>query len=174
MIIKLKNYSIPQPGSILQAQRLYSVYLGNGARVNFASERDCRAYLAETNRFLNDQLLHLNAIFGQLCSEYRRVWPYFITGKSKSGALNAAHTKITKQINDITWTFERMAIDCGQNYNHFAVKQLLSVAADLAAMATAIEAVHRLKSNAPDAANLKAIAKVCAGVESEIFRYGKN
>ena len=174
-VIKLTGYNSPQPGDHwLAKNNRYSFYLGNGKLAVFSSERECKAFLAATNRFLNAKLCELNYLYGCAFVEYRRVWPYFYTGRGKSKELNELHANIAGQISMIEHCFTRLPIDIGPNAAHFAWRWLLECCGCVSAMAGAIAQVHAVKSNAAEQAALATLAAQCAVIRGALEGYSNS
>ncbi len=75
--IKLKAFYRADKKSIYKRDQVHKVYLGNGLTKSFSNIHDAQAYLATTNRMLNDLSLELNSVYIDAWSEYRRLYPIF-------------------------------------------------------------------------------------------------
>lgn len=74
--IKLTNFRKPQPNAVFTNDTMYRVYLGNQKFIFFRNEKQTLQYLADTNRFLNNNLQILNQLYIQLFGEFREIWFY--------------------------------------------------------------------------------------------------
>jgi hypothetical protein len=76
--ISIPTINKPAAAPVRTEQKLYSVYLGEGKKNLFASNREARAFVAETNRNLNLWLHQVNDHFAELFGIYRHCWFYFL------------------------------------------------------------------------------------------------
>lgn len=137
--IKLVNYSKPVPDSFRSVDQLYCVSLGNGYKVQFASEKETKAFLSETNRELNTKLYELNFLYSDMLRLYRSSWLYFEPGKI-SGLANIeslCNQKMQAIENSFNLLVDRSGFENGNHlvFSHFQsiIEQIKSVC-DLLAM----------------------------------------
>lgn len=86
----------------------YHVWFGNRICCRFASKRNVREFLAETNRFLNRTMVELNELYIVIFTEYRRIW--FTLMNFKNGVnvnLSQQERDMQKIIGDIADQFNR-------------------------------------------------------------------
>jgi hypothetical protein len=133
--ISIPTINKPAAQPVRTEQKLYSVYLGEGKKNYFKSNRDARAFVAETNRHLNLWLHQVNDHFAELFGIYRHCWFYFL---DHAKAVN--RLKIEREINVsfriIEDTLNKLITNTsGPNGNIFAfnfisssIDQLLNVA----------------------------------------------
>lgn len=99
--IKINNLTVPRKDGILATDKKYCVWLGNETRNYFTSQKACDNFLANTNRFLNENLQNLNNIYIQLFSEFRQVWFY---GDSAHNSI----IKIEQEFKNVEYAFENV------------------------------------------------------------------
>ncbi len=99
--IKINNITRPQLDPIYVRDKKYCVYLGNQNFNYFTSEKHSLAFLANTNRFLNECLQIINHIYIQVFSEYRQVWFYGDTCQNTI-------IKIEQEFKQIEYGFENV------------------------------------------------------------------
>ncbi len=75
--IKIKTLWRPDKSSYLTINRKYRVILGNGLTIAFTQEVKAKAFLAQTNRFLNDRVIEINMIYIEIWTQYRRLYIVF-------------------------------------------------------------------------------------------------
>jgi hypothetical protein len=76
--IDLKYYS--------KSDEIYSVKLGNGCEYHFKQERQAKAFLNKTNRFLTEQLAFVNHVYTNIYCCYRNNYLLFSPNSGKRAA----------------------------------------------------------------------------------------
>ena len=113
--VKVTNLTYPVKNSIYVKEKKYWVALGNKVRVSFTNRKNALAFIAQTNRFLNEKTFELNKIYVDIFSEYRRIWFYF-------DSKNARLMNFEQQIGFLEKRFD-LLIDTSSyedgNYNAF-------------------------------------------------------
>ena len=107
--IELKGIMVLNSETIRHDDGIYSIYLGNGHKQSFHSQRNAKQFLSETNRFLNQKLYELNFLYIDTFTEYRKAWVYFSSHKSNSKiAFMDLENKCRRLMQDIDRAFELM------------------------------------------------------------------
>lgn len=86
----------------------YIVWLGNRICCRFASKRNVREFLADTNRFLTRSMVELNELYINVFIEYRRIWFTMMNFKSGTNVnLIQQENGMQRKIVDIADQFSR-------------------------------------------------------------------
>lgn len=72
--IKIQHLGEPNKKSHLTRERQYSVYLGNDLTCYFKNKTKARAFIAETNRMLNQSAQELHLIYIDIWNAYRKMY----------------------------------------------------------------------------------------------------
>lgn len=145
--IQIDKINFPDKASPRLKDKLYSVYL-NGSLEYFASEKNAKAYLAETNKKLNELLLELNYIYISALTQYRTIVfymkenriPVYIAGIEKSFDLVIKRSQYT-------------------NGNHFTFKHLENISDMLLQMLSIIKRINDEKKYFPSVTAIRMLIK---------------
>ncbi len=138
--IKLTNYTPPDKSSVFTENLKYSVSLGNGYSASFANGKEAKAFLAETNRELNNKMYELNLLFGDVIKMYRNAWPYFDFGRKS--VVNNLQGIIKDRVDGVENSFnllvDRSHFENGNSFvfSHFysIIDSLKKICSDLSEM----------------------------------------
>jgi len=72
--IKIQYLKEANKKSHLTRERMYSVFLGNDLTCYFKNKKKAQAFIAETNRMLNDTAQELHLIYIDLWNTYRKIY----------------------------------------------------------------------------------------------------
>ena len=135
--VKVSTVAAPiDPGSVLTAERLYTVTLGNHVVVRFASERHALAFQADTTRYLSDVLAQVNLMLMDAYAAYRMAWPYFKPGD----------TKVSRSMRIAEEALDRAALGSEtQNAVFFQWKALNEALSQVRTVAMTLEHMYRAK-----------------------------
>jgi hypothetical protein len=163
--ICIKEITMPCKSSPYIKHRLYNVYLGNGYRFECKSLASAKAFINQTNKFLNYKLHEINSIVAALQGEYRNVW-FYLDGRFENEArINEAFsncdTKINMAINRADFT----------NGNHYVFIHLNFAINELIAISKIIAKLQYKKSNMPDYYRLIVIHNRLSAMIEEIKNY---
>lgn len=174
--VTIKKYRKPDATSALAADHFYSVHLGNGTTKLFGSKRECLAFLAETNRFLNLKLHECNYIFCDVFAEYRQNWFYFEHNKpSMSENLTHAERKCELAIDSIKQAFD-MLVTRGnwENGNEFMFMHFNNILENMSEICQTLIGLQKKKSNGVDVARLEILKQRIAFTSSSLVNYNKS
>lgn len=103
-------------------QNLYNVYLGNEVRIYFKQEKEAKAFLTETNRFLNKKLFEINYVFTRIFVCYQeQAWFYLEIEKPDFDLENDIEDNIKYTKKMLTLLVQKR----GNNSNHFAFVNMM-------------------------------------------------
>jgi hypothetical protein len=114
--IKINKIRKARKSSILTREKYHSIFLGNGLTCYFSNEKKAYAYMASTNRFLNNKVLELNKIYIEVWAEQRSMYLVFYKLFSNDMTLSNFQVQIEKAL-DMIMTRSKY-----QNGNHFTFK----------------------------------------------------
>ena len=119
--IEIQQFREPKARVLYANDKMYEVYLGNQTRNYFTSKRDCLAFLAKTNKMLNDNMFFLNDIFADVFRESREIWGFSDKYFNEQQNINGYFTQITN-------AFERVSsLKSHINENTMVWNQLLNI-----------------------------------------------
>lgn len=72
----------------------YLVKLGNKKQIQFTNVLECHSFINDTNKFLTENLNHLNLLFATVINEYREHWFYFDTNRTTGRAEKIQNNKL--------------------------------------------------------------------------------
>lgn len=143
--IEVTGITPATPGSDFAARRCYSVYLGNRRTVTFTSSRLARAFIADTNRFLNDRLRDLNYLLGQAYVDYRAAWPLLHNGQTP--VLQDTEVRLRGYLAAADGALDRAVRNTrGPNGIHFAWRALEAGAGALQTFGDVLAELYRYKT----------------------------
>jgi hypothetical protein len=95
----------------------FHVYLGNGSHHVFKSERDVKAFIARTNKFLTQELFEANLLYTEIFSIYRQYWLLLDNSrKTKKAATYQDDRHCTEYLNNINEVLNRtLFVDDGKD-----------------------------------------------------------
>lgn len=127
----------------------YIVWFGNRVGVRFASKRNIREFLADTNRFLNRVIIELNELYITLFAEYRRIWLTLMNFKSGNITnLAQEEREMQKNINDIADQFSRVGNSAhGTSSGAWSFIHLQNVCFMMNAVITQIVKISKARNN---------------------------
>lgn len=112
---KYQHIAKPAPDGVRQKTKLYTIYLGAGARHTFKSLRAAQAYAAEYSRQINKAMHLYNFLLAELYASHRGAWFYYFDKASGKNCMDLEKL-IAGLINDIEKELHRAAHFCG-GYN---------------------------------------------------------
>ncbi len=166
--IKIEKYDEPRVGSIYTRDKYYWVWLGNGSKHRFSNRKHAEAFLARTNRFLNERVFELNRLYVEVFAEYRRLWFYFDRGAM------FGNEKIE---NNIEWLNKKFNIlidrSGGENGNMNSFNNMRMIVDMLREIVLTLEELQKRKNNWVEKYNLAVIAARLHEVERLIEEFEK-
>lgn len=162
--VKVSTIAPPaDPCSVLTAERLYSVTLGNHVVVRFASERHALAFQADASRFLSAMLQEANLLLIDAYTAYRLAWPY----------LTAKHANVGTELRTAEHQLDRAAKgSTGPNAVFFAWKALGDALSGMRSMALALELVYRDKTIAVQRLQMQLLVKRVNAMHDRLKFFG--
>jgi hypothetical protein len=161
------------PDSFNEIDKTYSVWLGNRCGLKFYSKRNMAAFVADTNRFLTDQLVELNGYYKQVFCEYRDIW--FILYNFKNGKrVNMADVEreIEKCLNDVMDQFSRAGNSYrGASSGGWSFKFLENICYFLLQATDYLINVNKKRNNTINYHNLEVIRRNVNVVATRIMKY---
>jgi hypothetical protein len=165
--IKIENYREPVKESIYTRDKRYWISLGNGARLSFTNRKDAKAFLARTNRFLNERVFDLNRIYVDVFSEYRRIWFYFDDGEKE----NNERIELTMHWTNVR--FNVMIRNAGyESGNAYAFQNLRTIISNLLEIIATLRDVQKRRNNWVERYNLEVLSRRLTEVDAMINGYG--
>jgi hypothetical protein len=160
--IKINKITFPVPGSHLIKNKSYTVNLGNGFAGAFASEKKALAFLAQTNKFLNEKFVELNFLYADFLRFARCNWLYFDTAV------------FTSYCSNIERCFSLMATKSGfTNGNYFVFSQFKVIVRELIAVCKQFEALLLGRGITAGAYEVRSFAKRANYIFICVFNYPK-
>jgi hypothetical protein len=145
--IQIDKINFPDKSSPRLKDKLYSVYL-NGNIEYFGSEKNAKAYLAESNKKLNEILLELNELYINTFNQYRLI------------AFYLKDNRIPVFIAGIEKTFHLVVTRSGfTNGNHFTFKHLENITVMLLQILFILKKVNYEKKYFPSVAFVSSLIK---------------
>lgn len=168
--INLFKIELPNKSSHYTKQRMYSVWLGNGAKRYFSNLKEAKAFMAETNRFLNDRLHELNYQYGVIFTEYRKVWFYLSD--------NYETRNFEKKIIGCFAFVDKFFIQAGTrsgtlNGNYFVFNYLFGICEYLITIINEIINVLNQRRYSAEEKRVETFKRQIEFVNSEIGKFGK-
>lgn len=143
--IRIDKYTVPIPESVKTIDKLYHVTLGNGFKGSFNSEKETKAFIAETNRELSNRMYELNFLFAELLKIYRHAWPYFELSLKK--VKNNLQDIIKHKISTIEGSFNFLVDRATwENGNHTVFNHLYSIIATLKEISQELAGLYAAKN----------------------------
>lgn len=163
--IKIQNYSEPRPESHYTRDKKYWVWLGNGAKRSFTNRKHAEAFLAQTNRFLNEKVFELNRLYAEIFAEYRRIW-FLMDGRiAYADDLDRTLEWTNKKFNLM------MENSAGANGNYFAFTNMRVIISYLHEVLNALQDTQKLRNNWVEKHNLAVIAARLDAVKRDVDGY---
>ena len=75
--IRIEKIKTGDKSAVYTKQKRHCVYLGNRVSVYFSDMKKAKAFLVQTNEFLNQKLYEINSLYIEVFTEYRKAWFYF-------------------------------------------------------------------------------------------------
>lgn len=166
--VKLANLREPVKDSIYVKEKKYWVSLGNQVKVSFTNRKNALAFIAQTNRFLNEKTFELNKIYVDVFSEYRRIWFYF-------DSKNAHRVNFEQQIGFLEKRFD-LLIDTSRytNGNYNAFFHMRGIVDLIKEMLTQMQQVMAGKNNYAEKYNLSIYVRRLDDLLQAVNDYANN
>ena len=165
--IFIDKIELPDKQSHYTQRKLYSVFLGNETKRYFSSIKDARAFLANTNRFLNDRVHELNYFYGVVFSEYRGIWFFLNTGVLTEKKINYCFEAVN--------TAFKLA--CGRsqsaNGNYFTFKHIFAIIDGLCNACKLILECLEEKKYYSDVKRVRGFYRQIQFIRNDLNNYGK-
>lgn len=165
--INLSQIGQPNKKHPYLEHRLYRVSLGNGYVFKSKSVIKARAFLAQTNKFLNLQLHTINRLYIEVFRIYRANWFYL---ENNFEDLETLAIKSFKNIDDRF----NLIIKRGDwtNGNHYVFNHLLSVTDTMHELCVAFSKLQYKKSNMPEYYAILSVINDLEIITKKINEYG--
>jgi hypothetical protein len=100
----------------------YDLFLGNGTYYTFKSERACKAFVAQTNKFLTQILTELNGLYTDVYVIYRRNWLYLDTDHRNGTRSNdKSNRKIKQELEGVDFVLNQTTFSSTHRHAHMTV-----------------------------------------------------
>jgi len=143
--IQLHCITFADKSSHYSRDHQHSISLGNGRNVYFSNINQARAFLHQTNRFLNDTLFELNQLYTEVFAQYRLAWFY----------LGRPQQTISENLMTVEKKFDHLVrLSYSANYNFYAFLDLKMICQCLAAALLEMESLYRKRKFYVQLANL--------------------
>lgn len=164
--INLKTIIPADKTNIRTRQRKICVFLHTGLTVYFTNNKVAKAFLVETNDFLNVKLFELNEQYIELFTQYRRMWFYFEFDLTGDTAIKNAFTDIERCM--------LLMVERGSWVNGPPmVWKWFGLCADsLSLVITILQAMHRRRNNFAEVKILEAVRSRVEYLKSQLAAYG--
>jgi len=116
--IKIVQYHEPDFDSVYLREQHYRVYIGIRT-VYFTNEVKAKAFIAETNRMLNDVLHSANYFYYNLFTEYRKAWFYIDSKKIYQNMEDRIFNMFCSIEKSFNWIINRAGTSMNGNVNAF-------------------------------------------------------
>jgi hypothetical protein len=168
--INLFKIELPNKSSHYIKQRMYLIGLGNGAKRYFSNLKEAKAFMTETNRFLNDRLHELNYQYGVIFSEYRKVWFYL----SDNYETRKFEAKIIECFSFIDKFFMQAGTRSGTiNGNYFVFNYLFGICEHLMTIIDEIINVLKQRHYSAEEKRVDTFKRQIVFIKSELDNFGK-
>lgn len=154
----------------------YTVILGNHAAVQFTSDRHAKAFAAQVERMLNDQLFLVNLLLSEAYLAYRLAWPLLcdrsrITGKR----FGEADRVIRGHLRDAETALDRTITHTGGENGPFRAWQFVNAGAvAVSSIAVQLASLYREKSDGVDRARMDLLRHRADAVVAMLQTYGRD
>lgn len=157
------GFQLPEdPESVIKANTLYSVALGNGVVVRFPSKRQALAFQAEATRMLTGAMMTANLLLAEAFSAYRMAWPYFA----------ASESSLQVHVRDAEEALDRSCRTYGPNGSHFRWRSVNASINSVRTLAIALAAMYAAKGHAVPKHQAELIIEKCNTMLQELKHYG--
>ena len=164
--VRIEQLNEPKIRSIFLKDKFYWVWLGNGTKHRFTNRKHAEAFLAQTNRFLNERVFELNRLYVEIFAEYRRLWFYFD---------NHSVVSNEKIENLLEWTNKKFNIlierSSGVNGNFNAFQNMRILIDNLLEVVKVLEELQQRKNNWVEKYSLAVIATRLNELENALAKY---
>ena len=166
--IKLDKINLAdKSSSLILNNKFHSISLGNGITNYYSNVRDLRKFLANTNSFLNSELVELNTIYIGLFSEYRNLWFYQLS----KDLIN--EETFRKEFYSLMKNFDLIILRSNwENGNQFVFKWMFSICDSLHNVAEILERVCIRQNNYLSKRRILLFKKMAALIKYELKKYG--
>ena len=174
--IEINTIITPDLDTIIIDRKKYCVSLGNGSRTRFGSKRDALTFLADTNRFLSQQMMILNLLMADIYSEYRSIWPYLKHDKPipQENLVQKAHS-LRAAFRNAEDSLELAVGRSGStNGNHFTFSHLKKVIVNMEDVLEICTEFYRTRSHGVHASQLLRNQMELDGVSERLDNWAKN
>lgn len=173
--ITLKETILPDKSSVFVQDKKYCVFLGNELRRYFTNKKQLRAFLVETNSFLNYKMHELNYLYGIVFAEYRRAWFYFTADHPvQKNNLERMERSIRDELKHIEKSFDWLARNSGYNNgNYLTFKHLYLLCDNLASIVEVLKQVQHLRRYFVEIHRLEIFRTQSLRIKESIENYGK-
>jgi len=158
--IKIDKFKSPDKRSHRTKDKLYQVYLGNGEREYFTSEKQVKEYLSHINQQLTDISFELNEIYIEVFRHYRQC--YFHVDTKRFPVIIAGIEKA------FYLAFTRAGFDNG---NYFVYVHLKNIADALLQMCRIIMRLNQEKKYYPTVQIMKSLVKRINNILPDLENY---
>lgn len=155
--IKINKYLEPVPDAFYTRDTFFWVCLGNSTRHKFTSKRNCLAFLAQVNRFLNNKLHEANYLYTEVFAHYRQNWFYFFHEKNiHTTNMLADQRAVENELKSVMETFELLVSRSHfPNGNYFVWVHFNSIFNSLESCCSVLYELQKKRSNGAEAQQLR-------------------
>lgn len=157
--------------SVMTAERLYTVTLGNHRVVRFTSERHALAFQADATRYLTDTMMSANLLLADAFVAYRYAWPYLdrtATGP-KADASCAELVSMAERALDLASNDS-----ASPNAVYFKWKHLGEALGAIRGMALRLEVMYLAKSQGVQRHAMQVLARRATELADALKHYGSD
>ena len=173
--ITLKETMLSDKSSVYIRDKKYCVFLGNELRRYFTNKKHLRAFLVQTNSFLNYKMHELNYLYGIIFAEYRRAWFYFTADHPvPKNNFERMERSIRDEMNQVVKSFDWLARNSGfTNGNYLTFKHLYLICDNLASIVEVLKQVQHLRRYFAEIHRLEIFRTQSMRIKESIENYGK-
>jgi hypothetical protein len=172
--IALENVKRADKTSIFTEQKKHLVYLGNGTNLYFSDLKKAKAFVVETNEFLNQKLFEVNSLYIEVFAAYRKSWFYFYNVYDKNMHING-NAQIIRELELIE---NKMQVVVGRakfvNGSFIVWNGFTLILESLTTIVSAIRLLYKQKKYYSEARQIQAIESRIKMIIHEFKKWGND
>jgi hypothetical protein len=151
----------------------YHIYLGNGTRHCFSSEKKAKRFLAITNAALTQNLYEARLLYIEVNKQYQENWGYFVPGHIQYGHYLSIEREIRNNLAGIDAAFDWISIRTSTNYNYFVFTKFNYIICALKHILKELSLIGKKRSNTYQLYNYDSLFRRILTLEITINNYGQ-
>jgi hypothetical protein len=172
--IILRNVHKADKSSIFTKQKKHCVFLGNQVNIYFSDLKKAKAYVVETNEFLNQKLFEVNALYIDVFSAYRKSWFYFFNVYDKNMHFSG-NNQVVRELETIEKKMTLMVARSHFENGSFIIWQGFNVVLEsLKTIIQALNLLYKQKKHYAEARQMQTIESRIKMIEDQLNQWGND